>query len=50
MEKKILYKSDYFDVIKKDDMIGIEPNDLCVVIMPFERDQRGLPKTIGVLK
>jgi len=50
MDKKILYKSDYFDVIKKDDMIGIEPNDLCVVIMPFERDQRGLPKTIGVLK
>lgn len=50
MEKKVLYKTDYFDVIEKDGMFGIEPTDLCVVIMPFEKDEKGLPKSIGVLK
>lgn len=50
MEKKVLHKNEYFDVIEKDGMIGLEPSDLCVVIMPFERDGRGLPKTLGVLK
>lgn len=49
-EKKVLYKNEYFDVIEKDGMFGTEPSDLCVVIMPFERDGRGLPKTLGVLK
>lgn len=49
-EKKVISSTDYFNVIEKDGMFGIEPSDLCVVIMPFERDQRGLPKTIGVLK
>jgi 8-oxo-dGTP pyrophosphatase MutT (NUDIX family) len=50
MEKKVIHKTDYFDVVEKDGMYGIEPSELCVVVMPFERDQRGLPKTLGVLK
>lgn len=50
MEKQILYSTKDFDVIDKDGRIGIEPNDLIVAIMPFEKDQRGLPKTIGVIK
>ncbi len=49
-EKKVLSTNEYFDVIQKDGMFGVEPTDLCVVIMPFERDTRGLPKTLGVLK
>jgi len=49
-EKKVLSSNEYFEVIQKDGMFGIEPTDLCVVIMPFERDTRGLPKTLGVLK
>lgn len=50
MDKKIISKTEYFDVIEIDGMVGIEPGELCVVIMPFEKDQRGLPKTLGVLK
>jgi 8-oxo-dGTP pyrophosphatase MutT (NUDIX family) len=50
MEKKVIHKTEYFEVIEKDGMVGIEPIELCVVVMPFERDQRGLPKTLGVLK
>lgn len=50
MEKKVLHKTEHFDVIEIDGMQGIEPSELCVVVMPFERDQRGLPKTLGVLK
>ena len=49
-EKKIIHKTEYFNVIEKDGMFGIEPTELCVVVMPFEKDQRGLPKTLGVLK
>lgn len=49
-EKKVLFKTDYFEVIQKDGMYGIEPYDLSVIVMPFEKDARGLPKSIGVLK
>lgn len=50
LEKKIVLENEYFNVIEKGDMFGVEPTDLCVVIMPFEKDQRGLPKSLGVLK
>jgi 8-oxo-dGTP pyrophosphatase MutT (NUDIX family) len=49
-EKKTLYTTPYFDVVLKDGMFGVEPSDLCVVVMPFVKDQRGLPKALGVLK
>lgn len=49
-EKETVYSTEFFDVIQVGDMVGIEPTELCVVVMPFERDQRGLPKTLGVLK
>ena len=50
MEKKILSSNKYFDVVQKGGMYGVEPTEICVVIMPFEKDTRGLPKTVGVLK
>ncbi len=50
MEKKILFNNKWFDVISIDKMIGVEPQELNVVIMPFERDVRGLPKSLGILK
>lgn len=50
IEKKILHTTQYFDVVQKGSMIGIEPVEICVVIMPFQRDANGLPKSIGVLK
>ena len=49
MEKKIIHKNEQFNVIELNGIQGIEPTDLCVVVMPFEKDQRGLPKNIGVL-
>jgi 8-oxo-dGTP pyrophosphatase MutT (NUDIX family) len=49
-EKKVLHKTKWFDVIQKGSMIGTEVNSINVVVMPFERDLRGLPRTIGVLK
>ena len=50
IEKKILHTTQYFDVVQKGSMVGIEPVEVCVVIMPFQRDTAGLPKSIGVLK
>ncbi len=50
LEKKVVFKTKHFDVIEKGSIIGIEPIELCVIVMPFERDANGLPKTIGVLK
>lgn len=47
--KEIIYSTDKFDVIEKDDQIGIEPNGVMVMVMPFTTDQRGLPLEIGVL-
>lgn len=48
--KKILFTTDRFDVIEKDDKVGIEPNYLSVAILPFVRDVKGLPIKLGVLK
>jgi 8-oxo-dGTP pyrophosphatase MutT (NUDIX family) len=49
-EKKVISKNKYFNVIEEEGMFGIEPVDLCVVVLPFERDTKGLPKALGVLK
>lgn len=48
--KKIHHSTPYFDVVQSGSMHGIEPYDVCVVVMPFERDASGLPRNIGVLK
>lgn len=47
---KILYEDKTFSVVERDGMTGIVPADLSVVILPFERNQKGLMKSIGVLK
>lgn len=50
MDKEIVYSAKNFDVVKKDDKIGIEPQVLSIAILPFTRDEKGLPKELGVLK
>lgn len=49
MEKEILHSNESFNVIKKDGRIGIEPNKLSIVIMPYT-SIRGLPAAIGVIE
>jgi 8-oxo-dGTP pyrophosphatase MutT (NUDIX family) len=49
-EVKVIDTNKYFSTIDIDGMFGIQPDDLCVVIMPYEKDKRGLPKMLGVLK
>lgn len=48
--KKILFTTDRFEVVDSDGRQGIVPSGLNVVVMPFERDDKGLPKNIGVLR
>jgi 8-oxo-dGTP pyrophosphatase MutT (NUDIX family) len=49
-DKKVLHSLKYFDVIQNGSMVGIEPSDITVVVMPFERDLTGLPKNLGILR
>lgn len=48
-KRHLLYSTKYFDVVRDGSMFGIEPADISVVVMPFERDPSGLPKNIGIL-
>lgn len=48
-KRHLLYSTKYFDVVREGSMFGIEPADIAVVVMPFERDMTGLPKNIGIL-
>lgn len=50
MEKKVIFSTKQFDVVQIGEAVGIEPSSLCVAIMPYEKDEKGLPKKIGVLK
>lgn len=50
MNKEILLNTDQFDVIRKDNKVGIEPSKLTIVIMPYTTDPRGLPMSIGILR
>jgi 8-oxo-dGTP pyrophosphatase MutT (NUDIX family) len=47
---KLLYSTDNFNVIERDGKVGIEILFTNVVIMPFIRDEQGLPLAIGVIK
>jgi 8-oxo-dGTP pyrophosphatase MutT (NUDIX family) len=47
---KLLYSTDNFNVIERDGKVGIEILFTNVVIMPFVRDEQGLPLAIGVIK
>lgn len=47
---KLLYSTDNFNVIERDGKVGIEVLFTNVVIMPFIRDEQGLPLAIGVIK
>ena len=49
-EPKILFKNKHFNVIQDGDIVGIEPLDLDVAILAFQRDENGLPKMLGVLR
>lgn len=47
---KLLYSTDNFNVIEREGKVGIEILFTNVVIMPFIRDEQGLPLAIGVIK
>jgi 8-oxo-dGTP pyrophosphatase MutT (NUDIX family) len=47
---KLIYSTDNFNVIERDGKVGIEILFTNVVIMPFVRDEQGLPLAIGVIK
>lgn len=49
MKKDIVHSTDLFDVVKMGSTYGIRPNHLSIVIMPYTKDSRGLPVTIGVV-
>jgi len=48
--RKVIHEAQYFDVVQSGSMVGIEPHDISVVVMAFERDPQGLPKNLGILK
>ena len=48
-EQKLIYSNKWFDVIERDGWMGIAPNALNVVILPFTRDKQGMITTIGVM-
>jgi 8-oxo-dGTP pyrophosphatase MutT (NUDIX family) len=50
MSDKILYSTDYLDLIERDDVVGVLPKFNNVVILPFISDDQGLPLLVGVLK
>ena len=49
-EKEVLHETPYFEVVMNKEMYGVEVADLAVVVMPFEKDKKGLPKSVGILK
>jgi 8-oxo-dGTP pyrophosphatase MutT (NUDIX family) len=47
--EKIVFKSDWFDVVKEGEYSGIRTKDDSVLILPFISDDRGFPLMLGVL-
>lgn len=50
MKSKNLYETQGLNVVEREGRIGIVPNFMNVVIMPFTSDENGLPLSIGVIK
>ena len=49
-DDKVLFSSEYLNLIERDGKVGIVPNFSNVVILPYIADKEGLPLLIGVLK
>lgn len=49
-KEEIISSSDNFSFIRKNGKVGIKPNFLNVVIMPFTKDSQGLPFLVGVIE
>lgn len=47
---KVMYETEDFQLLGCDDLVGIKPLFMNVVIMPFTSDDNGLPLTVGVLE
>lgn len=48
--EKILYSSPDFNVVERENRIGICSNSETVILLPFVKDDNGLPLMLGVLK
>lgn len=48
--EKILYSSPNFNVVERENNIGICSNTETVILLPFIKDDNGLPLMLGVLK
>lgn len=47
-KKESLFSTQHFDVVNRKGIVGIEPTNLNVVIMPYSKEA-GLPDKLGVL-
>lgn len=50
MKSKNLYETQGLNVVEREGRIGIVPNFMNVVIMPFTSDENGLPLSVGIIK
>jgi 8-oxo-dGTP pyrophosphatase MutT (NUDIX family) len=50
MKSNNLYETKGLNVVEREGRIGIVPNFMNVVVMPFTSDENGLPLSIGVIK
>ena len=48
--KEILFSTAKFDVIEKDDKVGIEPKGMHIAVLTYTTDGKGLPNQLGIMK
>ena len=50
MDIKNIFDAKWFDVVDVEGTMAIRPKSMNIIVMPFERDDNGLPSRIGVLE